>query len=353
MTQPSRPEPVPVIVLAGFLGSGKTTVLNHLLGNDLGVRLGVIVNDFGDVGIDALMVAGQVDGAVDLGNGCVCCAVDVDELDETLEQLTGGPRTVDAVVIEASGLAEPRTLIRMIVGSSVPTVRYGGLVEVVDADAYPHNRRAHPELDLHVRLADLVVLNKSDLVGPEALADLRRELSDLCGPVPLIDAVRGRIDPRMLFDEQHREPDTLPRQMTIDELLRAPAPEHDHEPHASHLHDRYDSVSYSHNGPLHPRRLIELLENGRPGVYRMKGVVALADPDDCGTFEMQTVGRHVHARRRAPAGRKRAGPAASTFVAIGIGIDAADLQSAFDFCRVGPDEPADEQAMLSVLRYAE
>ncbi|GAA4812738.1 CobW family GTP-binding protein [Tomitella cavernea] len=356
--------PVPVVVLAGFLGAGKTTLLNHLLSNTIGVRLGVIVNDFGAVGIDALLVAGQVDGVVDLGNGCVCCAVEGDELESALTRIARASRGVDAIVIEASGLAEPRSLIRMVVGGASRAFRYGGLVEVVDAAAFPDTRRRHPELDAHVRLADLVVIGKTDQASPAELAAVRGTITSLCGPVPVVEAAHGRIDPALLFDERGAvaAPD-LPRQMTLDDLLRESA----HKGATSggkaqyaspHPHAGYDTVSYVHEGPLHPRRLAALLEDAPAGLYRTKGVVALADPDDCGSFEIQTVGRYIHARRRsvgaAEAPRRDAdGPAASgtRLVAIGTGIDEQALVAALDACRTQPDEPPDEQAMLSILRY--
>lgn len=362
ITGRTRRGPVPVMVLAGFLGSGKTTLLNHLLRGTSGVRFGVVVNDFGAVGIDALLVAGQVDDAVDLGSGCVCCAVDVGELDAALARLTRGPAAVDAIVIEASGLAEPRSLIRMIVASTVPTVRYGGLVEVVDAEAFGRNRREHPELLTHIRMADLVVLNKTDLVTRSGLDGLRSELSGLASPAPVVDSTQGRIDPALVFDEGEPRAVTGPRQMTLDELLRdrepprdgAGGPHHDGESDQSgpyggheHPHTRYSSVTYRCDGTLHPRRLVELLEDGPAGVYRMKGIVALADPEDCGTVELQTVGRYIYARR-LPAARAAT---ESTMVAIGAGLDEDGLRTAFDACRTDPHEPRDERALLTILKF--
>ena len=155
---------IPVIVVAGFLGSGKTTLLNHLLRNNDGVRIGVIVNDFGSVNIDSMMVAGQVDSMVSLSNGCLCCAVDVSDMDEMLNKLAHRQSGIDVIVIEASGLAEPRNMIRLVLGSENPSVVYGGLVVLVDGANFSTVRREHPELDQHVRLADLVVVNKIDSV---------------------------------------------------------------------------------------------------------------------------------------------------------------------------------------------
>ncbi|WP_031080652.1 CobW family GTP-binding protein, partial [Streptomyces sp. NRRL WC-3549] len=172
MTPPPAPQ-IPVVVLAGFLGSGKTTLLNHLLRNRAGNRIGVIVNDFGAIEIDAMTVAGQVGSTVSLGDGCLCCAVDAGELDAFLATLTKPAARLDVIVIEASGLAEPQELVRMLLASDNPRVRYGGLVEVVDAAEFLDTRERHPELGRHLTVADLVVLNKTDRVPEARLAAVR------------------------------------------------------------------------------------------------------------------------------------------------------------------------------------
>ncbi|WP_216897620.1 CobW family GTP-binding protein, partial [Nocardia alni] len=185
---------IPVLIVAGFLGAGKTTLLNHLL-RQRQARIGVVVNDFGAVNIDALLVAGQVDAMVSLGNGCVCCAVDISELDEMFTRLAQPSNRIDVIVVEASGLAEPRNLIRMVIASDNSRIRYGGLIEVVDAEHFEDSREQHPELASHLRLADLVVLNKADRVPSARLDLLRHELGELAPGVPLHATTHGRIDP--------------------------------------------------------------------------------------------------------------------------------------------------------------
>ncbi|WP_024793855.1 CobW family GTP-binding protein [Tomitella biformata] len=337
---------IPTLVLAGFLGSGKTTMLNHLLRNQIGVRIGVIVNDFGAVNIDALLVAGQVDSAISIGNGCVCCVSDVAELDAMLDRLSQRGAGIDAIIIEASGLAEPRELIRMIAGSTVDRIRYGGLIEVVDAAEYPANRIAHPELDQHVRLADLVVLNKADRLTPDALAELRAELEPLCGPVPIVTTAHGRLDPTLLFDERELTLPDGPRQMTIDEILAEIEAESTSADIHSHLHTDFDSISFESPQPLHPRRLMDLLQNSPAGLYRVKGLVSLGDAAAAEAFEVQTVGRHITVRRSP-----RPRDPMTRLVAIGAGIDASALTDGLARCVSGPDEKMDENAMFSVLRF--
>ena len=93
---------IPVVVVAGFLGAGKTTLLNGLLRHDNGVRIGVVVNDFGSINIDSMLVAGQVDTTISLGNGCLCCAVDASELDAMLGPVGAAGPPVDVIVVEAA-----------------------------------------------------------------------------------------------------------------------------------------------------------------------------------------------------------------------------------------------------------
>ncbi|MER6968959.1 GTP-binding protein, partial [Streptomyces halstedii] len=195
----SSPRQIPVIVLAGFLGSGKTTLLNHLLHRSGGSRIGAVVNDFGAIEIDAMAVAGALgDSTVSLGNGCLCCAVDVSELDQYLDRLARPSARIDVIVIEASGLAEPQELVRMVLASEHPGIVYGGLVEVVDAAEFDGTREKHPEIDRHLALADLVVVNKIDRADDgERVLRVVRDLADRAAVVP---ATYGRVDPEFLFD---------------------------------------------------------------------------------------------------------------------------------------------------------
>ncbi|MCC3773134.1 GTP-binding protein, partial [Streptomyces sp. UNOC14_S4] len=276
---------IPVIVLAGFLGSGKTTLLNHLLTNSGGTRIGVVVNDFGSIEIDAMTVAGQVgDSMVSLGNGCLCCAVDTSELDVYLEKLSRPSARIDVIVIEASGLAEPQELIRMILASDNEDIVYGGLAEVVDAAEFERTRATHPELDRHIAIADLVVLNKADRVGEAEREALLAELARLAPGTPALEATYGRVDPELLFDRRPREeepPGTI-RQLSFEDLVREAAEDgHGHDAHScgegchhhGHLHAAYDTVSFTSETPMDPRLLMDFLDNRPEGLYRVKGFV--------------------------------------------------------------------------------
>lgn len=336
---------IPVLIVAGFLGAGKTTLLNYLL-RQRQARIGVVVNDFGAVNIDAMLVAGQVDAMVSLGNGCVCCAVDVGELDEMFTRLAQPAHRIDVIVVEASGLAEPRNLIRMVIGSDNPRIRYGGLIEVVDAEHFQRSRARHPELAVHLRLADLVVVNKADRVPAEQLELLRREIGELVRGVPVYATTHGRLDPGLLFDPPARTAPTVAQQLGFDELLD----DHDHDGDAGHhhLHDEYESVSFTSTTDLDPRKLVALLEDPPPGLFRAKGGVAFAVPDDQRKFLLHMVGRHVVFE---PTTWSRGEPRETRLVLIGSGLDTAAAVTRLRETVHTTPEPLNDQTLLGVWRY--
>ncbi|MFH9727960.1 CobW family GTP-binding protein [Streptomyces sp. NPDC017254] len=338
---------IPVVVLAGFLGAGKTTLLNHLLRGARGTRIGVMVNDFGDIGIDAMSVAGQVGSTVSLGNGCLCCAVDASELDEYLEVLTRPESRLDVIVIEASGLAEPQELVRMVLASENDRIVYGGLVQVVDAAEFSATRQRHPETDRHLPIADLVVVNKTDRVSGAELDAVHETVGALAGKAVVVDATHGRIDPELLFDRVVPEGE-IEGQMSIEDILYGEDCEDD--PRA-HVHTAYETVSLTAATPLHPRRLMALLDARPEGLYRIKGFVdfGTADPDN--RYTVHAVGRFLRFYpERWPEGEERL----TQLVLIGSGIDASGLRKELAECEQnGPRDAPDEHSMWGVLRYVQ
>lgn len=313
---------VPVLALAGFLGAGKTTLLNHLLRNSRGVRIGALVNDFGAVNIDAMFVAGQVDAMASLSNGCICCAVDASEAAEMLGRLAAVRPALDLIVVEASGIAEPPVLARTIATAGDDRFHYAGLVLVVDS--------AQPaELGHGVRVADLVVLNKAtdgdaDAVAAEVRAENPR--------VPLVYTDFARVDPALLIDPPVRRRER-PAQLSLDELLLEDDDHHHHE------HPAYQSVEFSAEASVNPRRFLAFLHDRPVGLYRAKGFV---DFGDGGRYSVQLVGSSLRFEKRGAAGR------GTTLVLIGTGLDVEAVSTALQDCT---REPADENAMLGVHKY--
>ncbi|NMO90713.1 GTP-binding protein [Actinomycetospora sp. TBRC 11914] len=316
---------VPVVLVAGHLGVGKSSLVNHLLRHADGTRIGVVVNDFGALGIDAMLVAGQADAVTSLANGCLCCTTDADGLSGLLADLTAPATGLDLVVVEASGLAEPRELVRLLLASTDPHAVYGGLVVVLDAAA--------PDLE-QARPADLAVVNGLDRVsqaaGDAAVAAVRG-----VAPGAVVGTSHGALDPSLLADPVARP---KPAQLGLDELLR--------EVDGAHPHEAAQSVSFVSERPLDPGRLAAFLEAGPAGVVRAKGVVRVASGS--GVWEVQTVGTAIRVRPAPP----RAVVDGARLVLIGAGLDEGALVAALSGCVVRDDDPPlPDHAELALTRY--
>lgn len=333
--------PIPIIVLAGFLGSGKTTVLNHLLRNSLDVRIGVVVNDFGSINIDAMLIAGQTDSMITTSGGCLCCVSDGGEIAGMLDRLAEPSADIDVIVIEASGIAEPGAMVQLVFQALDARMTYGGLLEVVDAEAFPSTRVDNPELDRHVEVADLVIINKIDRITDDDHARLRTEIETLNPVAPIVSTVEGRIDPSLLYELKVR-PNHQPTLTEADH-------DHDHVGH-EHLHDRFDQLTFSTDQGMHPRRLMSLLDDDLPGVFRIKGLARFAVPGHRRRYAIGKVGPSLRLdlERRRPADGSD-----SNLVLIGSGLDTDRLTASLQSCVATPDEAAEltEDDLMGVLRF--
>lgn len=339
---------VPVVVLSGSLGSGKTTLLNHLLRQGVG-RVGVVINDFGDVNVDAFLVEGHVDATATISGGCLCCLSDPSELDDTLASLSAPALDLDVIIVEASGLAEPRELARMILASSARRIRFGGVVELLDATLWLDEPSAGSTRDAlpialdHLQVASLLVVNKTDMLD-EASGALRRldEALERHAPgTPIVRTSFGRVDPALLFDAADRDEPT--GQLSFTDLLRESVAGHDHHAHDHHDH-AYTSVSVDSPLPVSPRDLVAFLENRPAGVFRVKGRTWIDLPGHRRQYLVQGVGGWLAFERRPwPDGQDPC----TQLVAIGTGMDAAEVESAIRGCLTAEPVPADHVHAMS------
>jgi G3E family GTPase len=301
----------PVIGLTGYLGAGKTSLLNHVLRGP-GARIGVIINDFGELNVDAMLVTGQVDEPASIAGGCICCLPDDGGIDEALTRLADPRLNLDAVIVEASGLAEPVAVARMIAFSRVAGVRFGGLVDVIDAATHFDTVDISHTPPARYGAASLVVVNKLDQLprGDRAatVERVERRVRERNPRAIVAGAVGGQIDRGLLYDVGGTREE--PGQLSLRELL-VEATTHDHDNHNVHA----DSVTVTSVGEVDPGALIDLLENPPAGVYRLKGAVVMRYGKAAPTFAVNLVGTAVHIANAPP------GASANCLVAIGIGLD--------------------------------
>ncbi|MFG3341024.1 CobW family GTP-binding protein [Glycomyces sp. NPDC048151] len=327
---------VPVIVLSGHLGAGKTTLLNHLLSRP-GARVGVVVNDFGAVNVDAALVTGQIDEPVSIAGGCLCCLDDVSGLDDALEKLTDPRRRLDAVIVEASGIAEPGALAWMIRASKVERVRPGGVVDVVDAVEHFNTVDLDSLPTARFAVATLAVVNKIDRLPADraesAVAAIEERIRKVNPGIHIVRTSRGRVDPELVYDVASAEdpPDELP--------LAALARQAHH--HEAHRHAA--AVTVETGTPADPGRLVDLCEHPPPGAYRMKGTVTVDTGRRLQRFTVNVVGDQVHiadSAGRAPG---------SALVAIGTRLDPDAVRPRIEAALAPPDGP-DPEGLRRLLR---
>ena len=197
---------LPVTVITGFLGSGKSTLVKRLLARPEMNRVAVIVNEFGEVGIDNELIAEVSENMTLLSNGCLCCTVRTD-LEETLRELfikrrAGEIIDFTRVVIETSGMADPTPVVHTLLTDGMVFARYrlDGVVTLIDAVNGPGQLAEFPEAGKQVALADRLIITKTDLVTPEQARALREELAQANPYAAIHTAVQGEIDPALLLD---------------------------------------------------------------------------------------------------------------------------------------------------------
>ncbi|SNQ49426.1 Cobalamin biosynthesis protein CobW [Frankia canadensis] len=336
---------VPVIAVTGYLGAGKTTVLNHLL-RAPGARLGVVVNDFGAINVDAALVSGQIDEPASIAGGCVCCLPDTDGLDEALEKLSQPRLRLDAVIVEASGVADPPNLARLIRFSGVRRIRPGGLVDVIDAAAYFDTVDPGGLPPARFASASLVLINKVDRLPPagrdETLARITHRVRASNPHAHVVTTTHGRIDPALVFDA------ATPYD-PIDELPFAAAArdEHDHahvDEGGPHHHAVSVTVPAAH--AVDPGPLVDLLEDLPADVYRLKGTLVVDTGRGTAGHVVNVVGGQLHVAARAV----MEGP--HGLVAIGMGLDEPTVRARLEAAlRPSPDGRPDPDGMRRLARY--
>ena len=333
---------VPVTILTGFLGAGKTTLLNRILTGDHGLRVGVLVNDFGAVNIDAELVVGVDGNMISLANGCVCCQIR-DDLIESVTALLARPETVEYILLEASGVADPGGIFMTFSDSGVrDRIRLDSVTCVVDADQVFAHPEYPPLLDLKLRqvgFADMLILNKAALAGPAQVKKVRAWLDGHFSRLRIVETDYCQVPYQILLGVGRFDPARA--------ALNTPDGERDctgparRDDHHGHDHSKlFSTWSYETDQPLALEALREALRKLPGTVYRAKGVIYTTDVPQRRAV-LQVVGRRVDISIHQEWGRRAP---RTQIVAIGAasGIDANLLEKTFASC-ISPSPPVSSQ----------
>ena len=312
---------IPTTILTGFLGAGKTTLLNHLLQERAGEQVAVIVNEFGEIGIDGQLILVTEETVIELRNGCICCTVRSDLIGAVARILEARPRLA-RVIIETTGLADPAPVIQSFMLDEVlrKHLALDALVTVVDAE-YMAIQLTHEEAREQIAFADVIVLNKADR-APEPLEGIEARLRSLNPLAPIYTQPAAEISPNLVidigaFDVRHA--------LRIDPALLEDST-HEHTAGIS-------SVALSENAALDGnalnRWLNQLVQERGRDLLRIKGIVYLAGEPRRFVFH----GVHM-TLDGAPGAAWRPGECRqSQIVFIGRNLDVATLRQGFDACR--------------------
>lgn len=346
MTTPASPEKIPVTVLTGYLGAGKTTLLNRILSEPHGKKFAVIVNEFGEIGIDNELIVNADEEVFEMNNGCICCTVRGD-LVRIIDGLMRRKGKFDAIIVETTGLADPAPVAQTFfmdeqVGAKT---KLDAVVTVADAKWLKDRLKDAPEAKNQIAFADVILINKTDLVTPAELAEIEARIRGINPYARLHRTERAQID---IAEVLGRNAFDLDRILDIEpQFLAADEHDHDHDHHhdhgyghhhhhgggLKHYHDEdMQSVALKTDRPLNPDKFFpwvqDLVAKEGPNILRSKGILSFKDDPERFVFQgvhMILDGDHQRAWRED---EKRL----SRIVFIGRNLPEEKIRAGFEAC---------------------